>query len=221
MLKENATSREQSLVGWKCTAHFLLHGMFWIPAAVRCHFLDQIHACALISGFILQTQRVNPVNLISAHLQLFLHQKCWINPYAAGGWSGQYNIMQFFLKMAYGYLSERNQQELSNEYQHKRVQMVFKDLCVLLLWMKVAPALKGLRWKSKRDKLSFIRRWLWTQCLMHWLNQNHINPWGYFHQLEGSSIHFDILSSAYLYISWVLYGTYWNTLRVCLFRVPT
>ena len=34
--------------------------------------------------------------------------------------------------------------ELCNEYQHDRVKMVFKSLCVILLWMKVASALEGL-----------------------------------------------------------------------------
>ena len=46
--------------------------------------------------------------------------------------------------MANGYSSERTQQELSNEYQHDRVQMVFKNLCVLVLCLKVASALEGL-----------------------------------------------------------------------------
>ena len=43
-----------------------------------------------------------------------------------------------------GYLYESTQRELSNEYQHDRVYMIFKKLCVLVLWMKAAPALKGL-----------------------------------------------------------------------------
>ena len=34
--------------------------------------------------------------------------------------------------------------ELSNEYQHDRVWMFFKNLCILVLWTKVASALKGL-----------------------------------------------------------------------------
>ena len=54
-----------------------------------------------------------------------------------------------FLKMienlTYGYSSESTQQELSNEYQHDRVQMTFKDLCNLVLWTEVASALEGLR----------------------------------------------------------------------------
>ena len=33
---------------------------------------------------------------------------------------------------------------LSNEYQHDRVKMVFKNLCVLVLWTKVPSALEGL-----------------------------------------------------------------------------
>ena len=34
---------------------------------------------------------------------------------------------------AYRYSSERTQQELSNEYQYDRVQIVFKNLCFLVL----------------------------------------------------------------------------------------
>ena len=46
--------------------------------------------------------------------------------------------------LAHGYSSERTQSELSNEYQHDRVYIFFKNLCVLVLWTKVASALKGL-----------------------------------------------------------------------------
>ena len=35
-------------------------------------------------------------------------------------------------------------QELSNEYQHDRVLMVLKNLCILVVWAKVATALEGL-----------------------------------------------------------------------------
>ena len=34
--------------------------------------------------------------------------------------------------------------ELSNEYQHERVQVVFKTFCIFLPWTKVASAWKGL-----------------------------------------------------------------------------
>ena len=47
--------------------------------------------------------------------------------------------------MPNGYSSASTQRELSNEYQHDRVSMVFKDFCVLVLRMKVASALEGLR----------------------------------------------------------------------------
>ena len=57
--------------------------------------------------------------------------------------------MQKNLKMietlAYGYSSESAQRKLSNEYQHDRVKMVFKNLCVLVLWTEGAPALEGLK----------------------------------------------------------------------------
>ena len=46
---------------------------------------------------------------------------------------------------AHGYSSDSVQLELSNEYQYDRVEMVFKNLCVIVLWMKVALPLEGLR----------------------------------------------------------------------------
>ena len=42
------------------------------------------------------------------------------------------------------YSSDSTQRELSNEYQHDRVQMVFKTFCIFLPWTKVASAWKGL-----------------------------------------------------------------------------
>ena len=46
--------------------------------------------------------------------------------------------------LANGYSYESTQWELSNEYQHDSVKMVFKNLCIFVLWMKVASALEGL-----------------------------------------------------------------------------
>ena len=46
--------------------------------------------------------------------------------------------------LANGYSSESTQRELSNEYQHDRVWMIFKKLYILVLWTKVASALAGL-----------------------------------------------------------------------------
>ena len=46
--------------------------------------------------------------------------------------------------LANGYSYESTQRELSNEYPHDRVWMVFKNLCIGVLWTKVAVALKGL-----------------------------------------------------------------------------
>ena len=43
--------------------------------------------------------------------------------------------------LANGYSSESTQRELSNEYQHDRVEMVLKNLCIHVLWMKEALAL--------------------------------------------------------------------------------
>ena len=46
--------------------------------------------------------------------------------------------------IANGYSSESTQQELSNEYQHNKVSMVLKNLCIFVLWTKVALALEGI-----------------------------------------------------------------------------
>ena len=54
--------------------------------------------------------------------------------------------MQKSETLANGYSSESTQRELSNEYQHDRVWMVYKNLCICVLWTsKVASALEGLR----------------------------------------------------------------------------
>ena len=50
--------------------------------------------------------------------------------------------------LANGYSSESTQRELSNEYQHDRVFMIFTNICVFVLWTKVASALEGLRTKQ-------------------------------------------------------------------------
>ena len=47
--------------------------------------------------------------------------------------------------MANGYSSDSTQQELSNEYQHDRVKMIFIIFCFFVHWTKVALALEGLR----------------------------------------------------------------------------
>ena len=47
--------------------------------------------------------------------------------------------------LANGYSSESTQRELSNEYQHDRVKMIFKNLCILVVLTKVALALEGLK----------------------------------------------------------------------------
>ena len=46
--------------------------------------------------------------------------------------------------LTHGYLYESTQRELSNEYQHDRLKMDFKNVCVLVLRTKVASALEGL-----------------------------------------------------------------------------
>ena len=51
--------------------------------------------------------------------------------------------------LAYWYSSESTQRELCNEYQYDRVLLVcYQNLCVLVLWTKVASALEGLIWRG-------------------------------------------------------------------------
>ena len=83
------------------------------------------------------------------HATLFIFHTCRpINSYAADGYFGQYKMMQKSWKMietlANGYSSERTQRGLSNQYQHDRVKMVFKNICILVLCRKVASAFEGL-----------------------------------------------------------------------------
>ena len=60
----------------------------------------------------------------------------------------RYKMMQKPLKMtgtlANGYSSKSTRRELSNEYQHGRVKMFFKNLRNRVFWTKVALALEGL-----------------------------------------------------------------------------
>ena len=46
---------------------------------------------------------------------------------------------------AHEYSSESTELELSDEYQHDRIKIVFKNLFILVLWTKVAIALEGLK----------------------------------------------------------------------------
>ena len=55
--------------------------------------------------------------------------------------------------LAHGYSSESTQREVSDEYQRDSVKLVFKHLCILVLWTKVASALEGLR-RTRVQKLS-------------------------------------------------------------------
>ena len=45
--------------------------------------------------------------------------------------------------LANGYSSESAQRELSNEYHYDRVWVVFKNLCLPVVWTKVVSALEG------------------------------------------------------------------------------
>ena len=47
--------------------------------------------------------------------------------------------------LAHGYSFESTLREISNEYQHDRVSMVFKNIYILVLLKKVASALEELK----------------------------------------------------------------------------
>ena len=51
--------------------------------------------------------------------------------------------------LAHGYSSERSHREFFNEYQHGGVCVVFKNLCIIMLWTEVALALEELRYVWK------------------------------------------------------------------------
>ena len=68
--------------------------------------------------------------------------------------------------LANGYSYESAQRELSNEYQHDRVQMVIKNLCVIVLGMKVASALEGLRLNHRYNDLNETKP-CYTKHLMY------------------------------------------------------
>ena len=46
--------------------------------------------------------------------------------------------------MTHGCSSEGTQQDPSNEYQHYRVKVIFKNPCIIVLWTKVSSTLEGL-----------------------------------------------------------------------------
>ena len=62
--------------------------------------------------------------------------------------------------LAYEYSDDSTQWELSNEYQHDRVEMDFNNLCVIVLWMKEASALERLIYEFEIDiTLSAFLSW--------------------------------------------------------------
>ena len=69
--------------------------------------------------------------------------------------------------LANGYSSESTRRELSNEYQHDRVLMIFTNICIFVLWKKVASALEGLT--GNRRHLSFPITWSIVGLFKIWL----------------------------------------------------
>ena len=66
-----------------------------------------------------------------------------------------------------GYSSDSTQQELSNENQHDRIQMVIHNFCILVLWTKVAWALEG--WSDYVELISeYCFSYLWLPLSVRW-----------------------------------------------------
>ena len=65
--------------------------------------------------------------------------------------------------LACGYSSQSAQQQLSNEYQHDRLYMFFKNRCVFFLRTKVASALEGLN--SKLDNHMTLNKCLFRELI--------------------------------------------------------
>ena len=66
--------------------------------------------------------------------------------------------------MTHRYSSESAQREQSIGYQHERVQMVFKDLCIIVLWTKVATALEVLIFNDDVMLILICHGQVWKQC---------------------------------------------------------
>ena len=83
----------------------------------------------MVRMFLGGTGRVNPSDAEVIFVQFTTMQK----------------IMKIILTKSCGYSYESSLRGLSNEYQHDRVSMIFKNLSILDLWTKVASALEGLK----------------------------------------------------------------------------
>ena len=63
--------------------------------------------------------------------------------------------------LARGYSCESTQRELSNEYQHDRVSMISKNLCILVLRTKVTQFGKSTD-RTKSGHLRMVIYWKWS-----------------------------------------------------------
>ena len=85
--------------------------------------------------------------------------------------------------LAYGYSCESAQWIISDEYQHDGIKMPFKNICILLLWMKVASTLYGSTHMVLVNDLANTK---W--CKKNWKWQKHLHM----------GIHLTVLSDSYL-----------------------
>ena len=98
--------------------------------------------------------------------------------------------------LANGYLFESTHQELSNEYQHDRVLMILKIICIPMLWTKVPSALEGLKSIVLCNfflTLTSLEAWIWPRdCFIPLPTCQMIASGGWFlkgHSLASSSYH--------------------------------
>ena len=67
------------------------------------------------------------------------------------------NPLKMTETLAHGYSSDSTQRVLSNECRHDRVKMIFKNLCILVLWIKSSLSIG-------RDKMAGLV--VWDICLI-------------------------------------------------------
>ena len=68
--------------------------------------------------------------------------------------------------LANWYSSESTQRELSNEYQYNRVEMVSKNLCILVIWVRVASSLEEVIVPQGFTSPNFTQILYWVQGLV-------------------------------------------------------
>ena len=121
------------------------------------------HARSTFGGKVQGKVTVHLSSLYISNISYIQHLCCW---WLIWSIQNDAKYLKMIETLANGYSSESTQQELSNEYQHDRVWMFFKILCVCVLWAKVASAFEGLssHWSTLESGGMSKRQISWTNC---------------------------------------------------------